>query len=272
MKTARRTVKTLALFAIFLFAVFVNLLSDYISFAFDASIFCDTAYWMNVLVLNAGVFIVIMICRSYSKDRELFCNSDFIETQKAIDDAYIEFNKRKLCTEFNDYIAYVNRENKLKAYTDNLNRKLKRCKDEAQRKALSNLLERAERDIGFIRVRYGRVKVASVFGRTNINIASEYDIDEHEARAVMKLLLQKVFGILAFSLIFTSMLLSSREFSLVMLYSSALKMLQVATGVYIGFAAGTDYVTGEVLVKAKLRLSLIQRFLERRNAKAAEQA
>ena len=43
-----------------------------------------------------------------------------------------------------------------------------------------------------------------------------------------------------------------------------IKCLKSATALYIGLTAGTDYVTGEVLIKSKLKLSFIQKFLEQR--------
>lgn len=260
----KHALKTVALSAIFLLVVCINILSDYISFSFSTAIFADAAYWLNVAILNTGLIIVIMVCRSYAKDKELDSNEVYIETQKEIDNAYVEFNKRKLCTEFNAYVGEVNYKNKLEQYVIKLNRKLMKTKDEARIEKFREKIERAGDDVKYVRVRYRKVRVASIFSRTDVNVKDEYDIDEHEARAVSRLILNRVLGIIAFSLVFTSVLMSAREFNVVMLYSTALKLFQVATSVYVGFSSGYDYVVGEILPKSKLKLQIIQRFLESR--------
>ena len=260
----KHALKTVALTAIFLLVVCINVLSDYISFSFSTAIFSDVAYWLNVAILNTGLIIVIMVCRSYAKDKELDSNEDYIETQKEIDNAYVEFNKRKMCTEFNAYISEVNYKNKLDKYVNKLNRKLMKSKDEEERCELKEKIKRAGDDVKYVRVRYRKVRVASIFSRTDVNVKDEYDIDEHEARAVSKLIVNRVLGIIAFSLVFTSVLMSAREFNVVMLYSTALKLFQVATSMYVGFSSGYGYVVGEILPKSKLKLQIIQRFLESR--------
>ena len=264
----KHALKTVALTAIFLLVVCINVLSDYISFSFSTAIFSDVAYWLNVVILNTGLIIVIMVCRSYAKDRELESNGDYNETQKEIDDAYVEFNKRKLCTEFNAYIAEVNLKNKLESYVIKLNRKLIRTNDEDLKSELKEKIKRADEDVKYVKVRYRKVRFASIFSRTDVNVRDEYDIDEHEARAVTKLIINRVLAIIAFSLVFTSVLMSAREFNVVMLYSTALKLFQVATSMYVGFSAGYDYVISEILPKAKLKLQIIQRFIERRSGNA----
>lgn len=263
----KHALKTVALTAIFLLVICINILSDYISFSFSTAIFSDVAYWLNVVILNAGLIIVIMVCRSYAKDKELDSNKDFSETQKEIDNAYVEFNKRKMCTEFNAYVNEINLKNKLDRYIIKLNRKLMKTKDESRKNELKEMIKRADVDVNYVRVRYRKVRVASIFSRTDVNVKDEYDIDEHEARAVSKLILNRVLAIIAFSLVFTSVLMSSREFNVVMLYSTALKLFQVATSIYVGISAGYDYVVSEILPKSKLKLQIIQRFLESRTSK-----
>lgn len=257
--------KTAALTIIFLLVVFINILSDYISFSFSTAIFADAAYWLNVAVLNTGLIIVIMISRSYAKDKELETNKDYTATQKEIDGAYVEFNKRKLCTEFNKYIDEINFKNKLERYETKLNGKLMKTKDEERRAELKESIKRACDDVKYVCVRYRKIRVASIFSRTDMSVRDEYDIDEHEARAISKLILNRVLAIVAFSLVFTSVLMSAREFDVVMLYSTALKLFQVATSIYVGLSAGYNYVAGEILPKAKLKLQIIQRFLENRS-------
>ena len=129
--------KTVALTSIFLLVVFINILSDYISFSFSTAIFTDAAYWLNVAILNTGLIIVIMVCRSYAKDKEIGSNKEYADTQKEIDGAYVEFNKRKLYTEFNKYIGEINFNNKLERYEIKLNRKLIKAKKEVAMENIS---------------------------------------------------------------------------------------------------------------------------------------
>ncbi len=257
--------KTVALTSIFLLVVFINILSDYISFSFSTAIFTDAAYWLNVAILNTGLIIVIMVCRSYAKDKEIGSNKEYADTQKEIDGAYVEFNKRKLYTEFNKYICEINFNNKLERYEIKLNRKLIKAKKEERKNELKELIKRASDDVKYVRVRYRKLRIASIFSRTDMNVKDEYDIDEHEMRAISKLMLNRVLAILAFSLVFTSVLMSAREFDIVMLYSTMLKLFQVATSIYVGLSAGYNYVAGEILPKTKLKLQIIEKFLESRS-------
>ena len=59
--------------------------------------------------------------------------------------------------------------------------------------------------------------------------------------------------------------MSAREFDIVMLYSTMLKLFQVATSIYVGLSAGYNYVAGEILPKTKLKLQIIEKFLESRS-------
>lgn len=261
--------KQLGMMGLVVLVAFISVLYDYVSVGFDASMFASPAYWVQMITLNAATVLILLSMRGYSKDREFNANEHIARVSGEIDVAYIKLNQLNLNTEFENYVKSVNRERKLKCYTDKLKSALSKARRENRKQKITEKLRTAESDVEFTHVRYPKVSVSTIFSKTKLKQSDDLILDYQEGRAIGDLLINKVAGLVGFGLFGMSFAGSAlKAFDASLLLASAIKLFQIGLAVYVGMTAGRDFVKGTMLAKLKLRLSFVQQFLERRKSAA----
>lgn len=243
----------------------VTVLMDYMDPEFDFSIFLDPSYWVNVAVINAAVVLLMLTVRSYCKNKEMTVNADVVALSGQIDKMFSALSERKLHTELEAYVAGINYRRKLKAYTDRLKRRLYRTKNERRKVKFTKLLETAETDVKYLRVRYHKVSSSELFSKLELKRENDEILSFQEAKAVGNLILHKALGIVAFGLVGASMIPNYKEVTVYVVFNTVFKLLQIGMSLYVGASDGIDFVRSTVLDKLKLRLKFVQQFLENRN-------
>lgn len=104
----------------------INTLLSY--FTFSYTILIDPNYWLEQLITQIPIVIIILVMRSLFKQRELTKNDEIISIKKIIDTAYETIHTSVVyLNSFKAYIRDDNHRRKLEAYYAILERGLLRC-------------------------------------------------------------------------------------------------------------------------------------------------
>lgn len=274
--------RQLFMVGVLLFATAADILIDYVSAGFNPAIFTQASYWILLAITCLSVVFVVLTVRDFFREKELRDNAAVMETQRQIDAAHAELMRRNLTTRFEEYVNAINAARKLKAYRSYLQYKVSRCSKDKKRAKWQKLLDNAETDIDFLptrgsvirlsagrRIRYPRVRIATIFSRVDRTFGDDEDMETHEQRHVSGLIFKKVAMLMAFSLAFSTLFFQPGSFSIAILVGTFTKLFRTAMSVMLGATDGQDFARGTILSKMKLRLDFIQKFLESEKAKRA---
>lgn len=295
-----KNLKMIALSLMIVLVTVFSVLLDFMSISYSSSLFTDVSYWANVFSVQIAVIMIIFVARSLAKDREMKTNGEYAALTASLHQIYADLSARRLNTAFKEYIAADNRARKLQAYTGRINRKLRWCKRCLSRKEnrvrrrlvkkrireeitvseqlsrvgkrireriaeLQDLLEHAEADIEYLRVRVVKVNYSVIFGDIREKKEEEADLYTHESRSIVGLLLTKIAGIFAFGVIATSFVVfDTKAYALAVVYKAIVKVVQIIFGIYTGYVAGQTFVRGDLCGKLRKRLDYVRVFNESR--------
>lgn len=267
---------------ILIFATAADILIDYVRAGFDASIFYEASYWIMLGITCLSTVFVVLTTRDFFREKELRENPVIVETQRLLDLAHAELLRRNLATRFEEYVNEVNAERKRRTYRAYLQYKLSKAKKEKQKAKWRALLETADKDILFLptrgnvirftffrRIHFHRLRIATIFARSEIVDGDDEDIETHEQRHVSGLIFKKVAMLMAFSMAFSTLFFQPGEFSVAILVNTFTKLFRTVMSVMLGATDGQDFARGTILSKMRLRLDFIQKFLEAEKAKAS---
>lgn len=260
---------------VLLSATAADILIDYVRAGFDAAIFREASYWIELVLTCLTIVFVVLTTRDFFREKELRDNSVVAEMQHMLESAHAEILKRNLATRFEQYVNEINNERKLCAYRAYLQYKLSKIKKEKRHKKWKALLDRAEDDIAFLptrgneirltpmrRICFHRIRIATIFSRVDRTYGDDEDIETHEQRHVSGLIFKKVAMLMAFSMAFSTLFFQPGEFSVAILVKTFTKLFRIIMSVVLGATDGQDFVRGTILSKMRLRLDFIQKFLE----------
>lgn len=256
------TLRQFAMAAIVLFGTAAYIIADYISFGFDASIFADPAYWINLVIGQTAVTLIMLTVNSFTADREETNNPDIRRLRDEIYKAHCALTKYGLSERFDDYVYIKNLERKRRAYTQKMQRKIHRAKKDDKRKALEKELEAGLSRIEYLKVRYRKISISEIFSRAALVGANDEDLSDGRADATRRMLINKIFGIILFGVLLSTLAPQPKVFSGILL-SSFVKLFQAAYAIYAGGSAGVTYARGRLLTSLDNRAQFIQKFVEK---------
>lgn len=255
-------IKQIAVGSILLFSTLFNILIDYVNVGFDAKIWTNAAYWLQLVLTNGALVLIMLSVRSYMKEREMNTNVNIIAAQNDLDAVHCELSKRNLTTKFEDYVNTINKERKLKTYKNKLYLKIAKCKRDKKRQVLTKQLTNAEKEINYRRVRYNKIHISTIFSHVKLHMENDGDINDNEGVEIGMLLISKVLCIFGFGILGASFAFEPNAFVGSLLLNTFLKLFQTAYSVWAGGTAGQNFVRGTLLSKMQLRLSFVQKFIE----------
>lgn len=272
--------RQLFMILVLVFSIAADILLDYVNAGFNAAIFNDASYWIMLGLTCLSVVLVTLAVRDFFREKELRENSAITETQKLIDKAHADLLKYNLTTRFEDYVNNINAARKLKAYREYLQFRLSKTKNEKKREKLQARLNRAGDDIEFlpthgnkiklspfVRVKYAKVRISTIFSRTEKSGGEDEDIEANEQRHISELIFKKLFSLVAFSIAFSTLFFESGTFAVAILVNTFMKLFRTAMSILLGASDGQSFARGTLLSKMKLRLDFIQKFLENEKKK-----
>lgn len=256
------TLKQLAMAAIVAFGTAAYIIADYIAFGFDASIFSDPAYWINLVIGQSAVTIIMFTVYNFTSDREESANAEVIRLRQEIYRAHCSLTKYGLSEKFDDYVYLKNLERKKFAYTHRMQRKIHRTKKDDRRKVLQKELEEGLKIVESLKVRYNKVSISEIFSRAVLPHSDDEDLSDGKAETTRQMLLNKVVSIVMFGILLSTLSYQPKAFSGILL-SSFVKLFQAAYAIYAGGSAGVAYVRGKLLTSLDNRAQFIQKFVEK---------
>lgn len=123
--------------------------------------------------------------------------------------------------------------------------------------------DNAEKDISFLKVKYNKIRISTIFSKTILKNNEDDNLDDGEEKEVGRLLVNKVLCILAFGVLGSSMAFGVKTFATAFLITTCIKLFQTAYAVLVGGTDGQNFARGTMLSKMKLRLDFVQKFLEK---------
>lgn len=257
------TLRQLAAVFVIIFGVAANILSDYLTAGFDASIYSDPAYWIN-LAISQGAVIVIMLCMySLMSEREEQGNEAVGKLRQDIYKAHCLLTRYGLAEKFDDYVYVQNITRKKRAYTRLMERKIFRAKTDKKRAELKAKLDEGLKIIESLRVRYNKIRISTIFSRASLPCLDDENLDDGNARTTRRMLLNKIVGIIAFGVLLSSLTFDARTFGLGLVVKTFIKLFQAAYAMFAGGNEGVHYVRGPLLSALDNRAAFIQKFLDR---------
>lgn len=261
--------------AFLLFATAADVLIDYVQAGFDPSIFKDAAYWITLGLTCLSVILVTLSVRDFFREKELRENSEVLAIQKQIDIAHSELMKHNLTTRFAEYVDSINDKRKREAYRSYIQFKMSKCRNDARRKKWQDLLNTADNDIEFLPVKgnlielskfryvkFNRIRIATIFSRTDRNKSDDEDMEANEQAHINELVFRKLFTLISFSIALSTLFFEPNAFAVSILINTFSKLFRTAMSIYLGASDGQSFVREILLSKMKLRLDFIQKFLE----------
>lgn len=256
------TLRQFAFAFVVIFGVAADVASDYLTVGWDASIFTQPAYWIN-LALSQGAIIVIMLCMyALTSEREETNNEAVQNLRKEIYKAHCIITRYGLSERFDDYVYVKNIRRKTKAYKKKMENKIFRTRDEERQKQLRAELERGLKIIESLKVKYDKIKIATIFSRASFPAQDNESLDDGRVMTTRRMLMNKVISVIAFGVLLSSIAFDMRAFGVGMILKTFLKLFQAAYAMYSGGRTGVDFIRGPLNTALDNRASFIQKFLD----------
>ena len=258
------TLRQVAMIAVVVFGMGLYILFDYISLGFDASIFADPAYWIQLVIGQSAVTIMMLTMYNFTSDKEQMNNKEVLALRQDIYKAHCLLVKNGLSDKFDDYVYEKNIERKKKAYTAIMERKMYRAKSDKRRAKYQSELERGLEIIESLKVRYKKIRISDIFSRAVSPVGADEDLSDGKAETTARMLFNKILGIIFFGVLLTTIAPNVKDdLLLATVLSSFIKLFQGAYAVYSGGSAGVAYVRGRLLTSLDNRASFIQKFIDK---------
>ena len=236
------TLRQLAFAFVVIFGMAADIASDYLTVGWNASIFADPAYWVN-LALSQGAIIVMMLCTyALTSEREEASNEAVQNLRREIYKAHCIITKYALSEKFDDYVYVKNIQRKTVAYKKKMERKIFRTNNEEKQKQLRDELERGLKIIENLKVKYDKIKIATIFSRASFSAEDSESLDDGRAKTTRRMLLNKVVSVIAFGVLVSSLAFDMRAFGVGMILKTFMKLFQAAYALYSGGRTGVDFV------------------------------
>ncbi len=265
------TLRQLAFAFVVIFGMAADIASDYLTVGWNASIFADPAYWVN-LALSQGAIIVMMLCTyALTSEREEASNESVQNLRREIYKAHCIITKYALSEKFDDYVYVKNIQRKTVAYKKKMERKIFRTNNEEKQKQLRDELERGLKIIENLKVKYDKIKIATIFSRASFSAQDSESLDDGRAKTTRRMLLNKVVSVIAFGVLVSSLAFDMRAFGVGMILKTFMKLFQAAYALYSGGRTGVDFVRGPLNTALDNRASFIQKFLDKNAISLTEQ-
>lgn len=265
------TLRQLAFAFVVIFGVAAGVVSDYLTVGWDASIFVQPAYWIN-LALSQGAIIVIMFCMyALTSEREEANNEAVQNLRKEIYKAHCIITKYGLSERFDDYVYIKNVRRKTKAYKRKMESKIFRTCNEEKQKQLREELESGLKIIESLKVKYDKIKIATIFSRASFSMQDSESLEDGRIKTTRRMLLNKVISVIAFGVLLSSIAFDMRAFGIGIVLKTFLKLFQAAYAMYSGGRAGVDFIRGPLNTALDNRAAFIQKFLDKNMPSAEEQ-
>lgn len=263
----------------------------------------SAGYWIEVGVINISVITVLFIVKSLKEDSEKKYNKKYLVLNHALDGAFRAINKNGAAENLKKYLDEDNKKAKRVAYEEKLQRKKGKIVEKIQSKEakynnkrlvkglpiinspktkslirlrgklnfVDERINNIDQEILFIKVKYIKVTYNGIFGDREGSAVNDRDTSPHKTAFNLSILLKRAILIVAFSLIF---LLSARrldaEITVVFFFNIALRLFQVALGIYTGIDAGSEYVRVNLCDAFKQRIFLLQVYFDQLNGVIAQ--
>lgn len=285
---------TLSVIMILCVSIF-TVLSDIIKPDINPNVY-TSGYWLEVLIINGSVISVVFLIKSIRVDNGKKKNKKYRILDGTLDMAFREINKNGAANDFLTYISEDNKNAKKLAYETYLfNKKgkivekIQKAKAKINNKRLLqglNILEepntnkliklrsklafieervkKMDEELPFIKVKYIKITLKSIFGRGVDFTKSERDTSSHEGLFNLFIFLKRALLILALGLF---ALLSAKqvkfEMSMMFFFTIALRIFQIALGVYSGLAEGDTFVSVNLCDAFMQRVFYLQGYFDK---------
>ncbi len=135
---------------------------------------------------------------------------------------------------------------------------------EQKRDRLQELIDSAENNIDYVRIRYVPITTNIIFGETKKRAENDSDMRVHESGEIMTMIGTKALGIVLSSFVVTTFIQFEMYGDVIaIVYRAVITLMQMIMSIYFGTIAGTEFVRGEMMNVARRKVSYIQQFLDK---------
>jgi len=138
---------------------------------------------------------------------------------------------------------------------------------ENNKQVLEYRIGRVEKDIEYIKVKYPEVKSSIIFGATEKKAKDDENLSASENTEYAFIIFSRIGLVMMFGIILTSFIafdVHGTVFEIV--FNAVVKALQMVFGVFAGMTSGIDFVKGKLTDKMRLRVSYVQKFINKARA------
>ena len=274
MNKQKINLKQFFLMCLLIFITAAEVLMDYVNAGFDASVFKETSYWVELGLTILSVVFVALSARAYARERELNVNSDIKEIQGKIRGAHEGLISHDLMTKFEEYVEKRNDEKKLSAYTAYLQRRMMFARQN-RKKYWAARIETANIDIHCFKVsgkhikigshwiKYVPVKTSTIFSGVDLSLDDDEDLCGNEGQAISRMVTRQLTMIVAMSFAFSTLFFTNQAIGLGVIVSTLTKLFRIASSAFTGMNNGASFIKYNLQDKMKRRLDFVQKFLEK---------
>ena len=256
------TLRQLAVALVIIFGIAANIASDYLTVGWDASIFTQPAYWLNLTLSQSSIIIIMLSMYALTSEREELSNEAVKSLRAEIYKAHCFITKYGLAEKFDDYVYIKNIQRKTAAYKAKMERKIFRTHDDEKQKRLRAEMTEGLKIIESLNVKYDKIKIATIFSRASLPAQDSESLDDGRVKTTRRMLLNKVVSVIAFGILLSTLVFDMQAFGVGMIVKTFLKLFQAAYAMYSGGKTGVDFVRGALSTALDNRVSFIQKFLD----------
>lgn len=255
--------------------------TDYIQADFDFSIFYKPAFWVNIITTNVGVVCIILAILLTKIDRFKLEDIAYTDARDYITDFY---NNRFIPRLFRKFSAERNKNSKILAYKNNINKKYSKLKPSAKSLSIykNGTIEQKNKnryckkvnyynhllDPTFINdtidkkyIKYNAISESLVFSGVQLNNDKEDYVTKYKAIKIIKDLLPKFALSLGTTLLLSSILPDLADgITTAMIIKTCSKIFNMCMQIYFAINYSNRYCEEVVLHDIRFRKNIISEY------------
>ena len=245
------------------FAIYV--LIDYLSIRLDGGVITDTDYWVGIAI-SAFLFCSIMVVVRDMRKRKNISQDDLIKNLYDQNTKAFKFITNNGHSErLEKYIQEVNENSKVDTFIRKITIRLQRCKKEAKRAELEELLKTPREEILKKHFKYSKISYVQLFAGIDGKVISddENDLSTHEVKDVSRMLGSKTLLLILFSAFTGSLVSDLIHGGTNALFSTLIKILSMIISVWTAMTTADNFVENSIKVSLKKRYKHITTFVNK---------
>lgn len=275
-KRERISIKQTALVSAIVVMTLYKIFEGYLTAGFDLSIFYNAGYWATLITSNLAVIMITLIARASRRDKLIASNDSIKECREAIGNIYKIISENGLTAALDEKISTENAARKKNAIRVKLLRRLRFYgAKKAFRKAASKThqmladLESCALNIDSYKIRYNKIDKGVLFSAEYLEEKADESFGVNEGAEIAKLILRKLFAVLAFSALGQSVVFEWAAGEIIpAMIKTFMSLIQTTWAIVLGCSDADRFVKAILRKKLLMRQDYLRAFIDEQNVEA----